>query len=204
MSLPTSFAAGVALHKQLGGSDVYQQLFALGETSYSRQVLARELKALTIVPTAMPAIALETAIVQETVPTPPAALVPTHTASPLLLPLREQLKACRDERSLLHAQLSAPRLSQKDRGKMALRICLLTDQVVQLLSAEAHVLTHGRLPGPLALADVEEAGELRRRLDNLISLRAKVRRRPERAAELPGLEADIHLIREKLTPVPRV
>jgi hypothetical protein len=40
LAAPADFAAGVALYAQLGGSSpVYRQLFALGETRYSRQAL---------------------------------------------------------------------------------------------------------------------------------------------------------------------
>lgn len=202
LAAPADFAAGVALYAQLGSSPVYQQLFALGETSYSRQVLKRELQALASGAAPAPVPTLPAVAPPKPAPVAPAvALQPTpvHTDSPELAPLRAQLRGLRDERSQLHAQLTAPRLSEKDRGRHALRILAIGDQVLQLQQVEAHVLRHGALPpGPVALADVTDAGELRRRLDNLISLRAKVRKRPERAAELPGLEADIQLIREKL------
>ncbi|WBO86255.1 hypothetical protein [Hymenobacter yonginensis] len=190
LAAPADFAAGVALYAQLGGSAVYQQLFALGETGYSRQVLVAQLQLLA-------------GPVQESVPAPVADNQQPTTNQPapdlaVLASVRTQLKAARDERSHAHAQLTTPGLRLANRNKLAHRICQLTDQVRQLLSAEQHVLAHGRLPGPVATQDVTDAGELHRRLDNLISLRAKVRRRPERAAELPGLEAQIHLIREKL------
>ncbi|SHL87551.1 hypothetical protein [Hymenobacter psychrotolerans] len=190
LAQPPDFAAGVQLYEQLGGSATYKQLFALGETSYSRQVLVAQLQAL-VGPVFEPPRA----------PTPPAPM-PQATAVPadpaLLAGVRTQLKAARDERSHLHAQLTAPGLRQAARCKMVHRICQLTDQVLQLLADEAHVLEHGRRPGPVATADVTDAGELRRRLDNLVSLRSKLRKRPERAGELPALEAEINLIRNKL------
>lgn len=204
LAAPADFAQGAALYRQLGGSAVYQQLFALGETGYSRQVLERELQTLASRPA--PEAVAPTPVMALSKPAP-ATPPPTHVhaAAPELVPVRAQLRGLRDERSQLHAQLTAPRLSEKDRGRHALRILALGDQVHQLLQLEAHVLSHGTLPpGPVALADVMDAGELRRRLDNLVSLRAKVRRRPERAAELPALEADITLIRLKLTPTTRV
>ncbi|MBC6698882.1 hypothetical protein [Hymenobacter sp. BT190] len=206
---PTDFAAGVALYAQLGSSPVYRQLFALGETSYSRQVLERELQALAsgpLEPVPLPTLPADA----PPKPAPAASAVvpePTqvHTDSPELLPLRAQLRGLRDERSQLHAQLTAPRLSEKDRGKHALRILALGDQVLQLQQLVAHVLSHGTLPaGPVALADVVDQGELRRRLDNLVATRSKVRKNAKRAAELPALEADITLIRLKLTSTTRV
>jgi hypothetical protein len=44
LASPASYAAGVALYQQLGGSSVYQQLFAQGETAYSRQLLVQQLE----------------------------------------------------------------------------------------------------------------------------------------------------------------
>ncbi|RSK45185.1 hypothetical protein [Hymenobacter rigui] len=198
LAAPADFAQGAALYAQLGGSAVYQQLFALGETGYSRRVLVEQLQLLT-------------GPVQEPAPEPVAdnRQLPTDNSQPgtapapdagVLTGLRAQLKAARDERSQLHAQLTAPGLRVTARCKLAHRICALTDQVQQLLASEQHVLTHGRLPGTVATADVTDAGELRRRLDNLISLRSKVRRRPERAGELSALQAEIDLIRTKLMP----
>lgn len=189
LAAPADFAQGAALYAQLGGSAVYQQLFALGETGYSRQVLAQQLRLLAGQPQlALPAVTLH-----------PANSPPSAPDSSVLASVRTQLKAARDERSHAHAQLTTPGLRQATRNKLAHRICQLTDQVLQLLSAETHVLEHGRRPGPVATPDVTDAGELRRRLDNLISLRSKLRKRPERAADLPELEAAIQLIREKLT-----
>ncbi|MCA8830536.1 hypothetical protein [Hymenobacter pini] len=203
---PRAWAAGVALHAQLGGSAVYQQLFALGETGYSRQVLVEQLQGLAGPVEDMPRLSMDylqeqrrqlsdQAFRQEVYSTPPAAAEPN---SPLLTDVRAQIKAARDERSQLHAQLTAPGLRVTARCEMAHRICALTEQVQLLLASEQHVLEHGRLPGKVATEEVTDAGELRRRLDNLVALRSKVRRRPERAGELPDLEAEIDLIRNKL------
>lgn len=195
---PQPWAAGVALYAQLGTSAVYKQLFALGETGYSRQVLVAQLQLLVgEAPEPTPAPTPPAPIPQPAAPAP-AEPPPTPTDSSHLASVRAQLKACRDERSHVHAQLTASGLRQSARCKMVHRICALTDQVQQLLASEAHVLAHGRLPGPLATEEVTDAGELRRRLDNLVALRSKVRRRPERAGELPALEEEIDLIRNKL------
>lgn len=135
---PADFAAGVALYAQLGGrSPVYRPLFALGETRYSRQVLERELQALAGDPASTPA----------PIPLLPAGASPpaSHTDAPEMLPLRARLRGLRDERSQLHVQLTAPHLSEQDRGRLALRILALGEQMQQLLQAEAHVLRHGAL-----------------------------------------------------------
>ncbi|MBO3270758.1 hypothetical protein [Hymenobacter defluvii] len=202
------YAAGAALYAAHGTSPVYRQLFARGETSYSRQLLVRELTALatreeSVVPKSpTPKIvlpALETPIsvseAQES-PTPKVPASGEHARKVL-----QQLKALRDERSHLHAQLTAPRLARKDRLQLALRILAIGDEVLAAEQRLAYVQQHGHEPpGPVATADVTDAGELRRRLDNLVALRSKVRKRLDRAAELPQLEADIQLIREKLNP----
>ncbi|GAA3953977.1 hypothetical protein [Hymenobacter algoricola] len=204
LAQPTSFAAGAALYAQHGGSGVYQRLFAAGETSYSRQVLVQQLRGCcdVVCPDEVPKATRVT--VPDSAPTvvaAPAEATTTHTVAPDLLPIRAQLRVLRDERSQLHAQLTAPRLSQKDRGRMALRILDIGELVLEQLLLEAHVLHHGALPaGPVALADLVDEGELRRRLSNLVALRAKLRKNEKRAAELPGVEADILLIRSKLTP----
>lgn len=228
---PADFAAGAALYAEAGGGGVYGQLFALGGTSYSRQVLERELRKLADLqdvgpgPRTVPLPTRNTVMVllsgpvdevpnlsmdylqrqrgrlsarefeQAILSEPPPEHDPTALAD-----VRARLKACRDERSHLHAQLTTPRLSKVIRNTMAHRILALTEQVQQLLADEAHLLAHGRLPGPLATDDVADAGELRRRLSNAISRRAKLRQRPDRASELPALESEIILIREKLNP----
>ncbi|MFC7669292.1 hypothetical protein ACFQT0_19485 [Hymenobacter humi] len=73
---------------------------------------------------------------------------------------------------------------------------------MKLKEAEAHVLEHGRLPGPVASAEVTDAGELRQRLTNLLSKRSKLRKNPARADDLAAAEAEITLIRSKLNPQP--
>ena len=205
LAAPTDFAQGAALYAQLGGSVVYQQLFALGETGYSRQMLVQQLQLLAGPVEEVPRLQvnylqqqrqqLSDQQFRSEVLNEPPIVVPSPE---LLTDVRAQLKAARDERSHLHAQLTAPGLRVTARCKMVHQICALTTQVQLLLGHEAHVLEHGRLPGPVATAAVTDAGELRRRLDNLVALRSKVRRRPERASELPALEAEIDLIRNKL------
>lgn len=184
------FAQGVALYAALGPSPTYKRLFALGASDYTCPVLARELAAL--VPAALP----EAAAVAG--PAPPAVAAPPAETSPLLAQVQQQLKATRDERSFLHPQLTAKGLRQTERQKLAARIVVLTDQEGELKATEAHVRAHGRLPGPVPLAEVSETGELRRRLQNLVSQRTKLRQREDRAADLVACEAAITLIRLKL------
>jgi hypothetical protein len=192
------FAPGAALYQAAGPSSIYKQLFALGETAYSRQVLARELS------TMVQMVQEEVAAI--TPPEPPAAAVPAPPPappgpdSPLLVDVRQQLRAVRDERSQIHAQMTAPNLGKKARYGIASRILALTDLELELKATEAHILAHGRLPGPVATADVTDTGELRRRLLNLRSQRTKLQKLPARANDLAAVLAEIDLIQLKLTP----
>ncbi|WP_201979337.1 hypothetical protein [Hymenobacter rubidus] len=189
------YAQGAALYAQVGTNKTYLRLFALPETVHSRQALVRELRAL--VAGGRPEIA------GPTPPAPPAAaaepVAPTGgPTSPILATVRQQLRAVRDERSQRHAQLTARNLGKRARYELAVRILALTDQEGKLKAAEAHVRQHGRLPGPVPTAEITDAGVLRQRLGNLVSQRTKLRKNPDRAADLAGAEAEITLIRSKL------
>ncbi|MDO7877823.1 hypothetical protein Q5H93_24010 [Hymenobacter sp. ASUV-10] len=197
------FAQGAALYAAAGPSDTYKRLFGLAATDYSRQVLERELRALVHdVPAEVAAVG-PLPLPEPPAPAGPAPVPgpPAGADSPLLVDVRQQLKAVRDERSTCHAQLTAPNLGKKARKALAMRIVALTDQEVALKAAEAHVLAHGRLPGKVATADVVDEGELRRRLGNLRSQRSRLRQRPERAADLVAVDAEITLIESKLNPL---
>jgi len=189
------FTQGVALYAALGTSAAYKRLFTLDATDYSRQVLVRELSGIenqvldVVDSVAQPAAQ----------PEPPAAPMPApepHAPdSPLLVDLRQQLRAVRDERSQQHAQLTAKGVGQKRRRELAGQIVALTAQEVTLKSQVAHVLEHGRLPGPVATAEVSDPVELKRRLLNLRSRRSKAKNEPEK---LVAIEAEITLIQSKL------
>lgn len=201
------FKQGVALYTALGTSTTYQRLFGLGATEYSCQVLVRELSALVaeLVPEAAP--------VPVVVQAPPPAPMPVLVLAPapellvnaqaLLADLRQQLRAVRDQRSHLHPQLTARGTGQKRRLAIALRIVELTGQEVKLKALEAHVQQHGRRPGPVATAEVSDEAELRRRLLALRSRRSKLKNQPEKAEKLAAIEAEITLIKSKLTSYPR-
>ncbi|TPG71991.1 hypothetical protein [Hymenobacter nivis] len=182
------YAAGVAFYAAHGTNPTYQRLFSLGETPYSRQVLARELAALV---GPQPVLA-------PVVPPPVASAPAPGPESPLLADLRQQRRECYDARSLSHAQLTAPRVGPTARLELAFRVLMLTDHITELTAQEAHVLAHGRLPGPVPTADVSDAGTLRQRLANLRSRRSKLRARPDRADALAAVDEEIALIQLKL------
>lgn len=189
------FAVGEALYEALGPSTAYKRLFGLGATAYSRQVLARELGALA---RAQEIAAVATA--PPPAPPAPAPLPPTADRRTLLTldDLRQQLRQARDERGHAHAQLTAPRVGLVARYRLAVQVLDLTDRITAVLAAEAHVLAHGRLPGPVPTADVSDAGTLRQRLANLRSRRSKLRARPDRADALAAVDDEIALIQSKL------
>ncbi|MGI4760931.1 MAG: hypothetical protein ACRYF0_09510 [Janthinobacterium lividum] len=190
------FAQGVALYAALGENPTYKRLFSLGTGDYTYLVLRRELAAL-LAPVGPPEPAAASPLPVATALALPAT-VQEEAASPLLAKVLQELKATRDERSHLHPQLTAKGLRQKERQKIAGRIVVLTDQEGELKATEAHVRQHGRLPGLVPITEVSEAGELRRRLQNLVSQRTKLRKRADRADDLVACEAAITLIRIKL------
>lgn len=166
------FAAGVALYEAHGGaSPMCRRLFALGASATSRRVLERELRALADAPPA---------------PSTSAARAPSAE----LLAARAQLRARYDERTRLHSQMSAPRLARKARGEMAFRILDLT-QEIEALRVLTEQLATGTVP-------VVKPTDPRQRLSNLLSQRTKLKKRPDRAADLAAVEAEIALIRSSL------
>ncbi len=205
------FAQGVALYAQLGTSAAFKRLFALEATPHSRGVLLRELRALGAEPPppaaatpgpGPPPTPAATSAPPTLMPDPPPAAEPAPPANAateaLLADLAGQLKALRDERSHLHPQLTGKNVGKTARGEVALRIVAITAAEGQLKVQLAHVQQHGRLPGPVASADVTDAGELRRRRANLSSRRSKLRDQPDKADKLAAIEAELLLITSKL------
>jgi hypothetical protein len=192
------FAQGVALYDQVGTSDTFKRLFGLGPTDYSQRVLLRELSALVAAPPPVVPVLASAGLAP-----PPAAeaapLVPTPppASDALLADLAHQLKAVRDERSHVHPQLTASGLRKTARQKLAGQIVALTDKEVELKLAEAHVRAHGRLPGPVPLADITDRARLQRILTNRRAQRSKLKD-PAHAADLARVQADIDLILQKL------
>ena len=188
------FAQGAALYEQVGTSNTFKCLFGLGPTDYSRRVLLRELSALGAAPAPeVPVLAMPAQVAEAWQASPPAS----EACDVLLADLATQLKAVRDERSHLHPQLTASGLRKTGRQKLASRIVALTDQEVALKAAEAHVRQHGRLPGPVPLAELTDREQLRRLLTNRRAQRSKLKD-PARAADLARVQADIDLLLQKL------
>ncbi|MVN77737.1 hypothetical protein GO988_15495 [Hymenobacter sp. HMF4947] len=167
------------------------------------------------VPPAAPVMPEPVPVVPEPAPVAPVA-TPVHLAfnqpleelldaaeqyaAQLLAELSQQLRQVRDERSHLHPQLTAKGLSRKARLVLALQIVGLTSEEAKIKALQAHVRQHGKLPGPVASAQLNDQGQLRQRLQNRLSYRCKLRKKqPAKAAQLAVVEAEIVLIRSKLT-----
>lgn len=200
------FAQGVALYAKVGTNATYLRLFALPATEYSRQALVRELGSLvhqvkeSIAAVAGAVLPPEPLAPVKPAPAPVVPSTPVGVGTAALANVRAQLRAVRDERSHLHPQLTARNLGKTARYALAARILELTDKVMQLNEIEAHVLEHGRLPGPVPTEEVTDAGVLRQRLGNLMSRRSKLKKQPERAKDLLKVNGEIILIRSKLKP----
>jgi hypothetical protein len=196
------FAQGVALYALVGTNDVYKRLFALGASAYGQRVLLRELSALVVEqppdPVA-PAPAPEPVLAPTSPPADEPPLPASAVVEGLLADLAGQLKGVRDQRSHLHPQLTAPGLRKTGRQKLAGQIVGLTDKENELKAAQAHVQEHGRLPGPVPVAEVTDRGELQRLLTNRRAWRSKLKKDlPARAADLARVQADIDLLTQKL------
>jgi len=196
------YATGVALYEQYGTSSVLKRLFSSGPSSFNRDKLLEALQKL-----------VATAPVQDTsaphiqpAATKPRKKAPAYSAKPeenipaspeLVEQVMAQLRPLFDERMLTHAKLDSPRLNDQERLKMALRIHELSAQIKKLLQVRAHVLEHGRLPEEKQQAKVDETDKasLIQYRNNLRSTRSKLKKQPEKEAELETINTEI----ERLT-----
>lgn len=184
------YAQGVALYEQHGRSAVVRSTLAFGETDFTRGKLLHALQQLVLpqVGTTRPAAARPAAA-------PPAAVTPVAVVDP-------QRRDWLAERNHLHAQLGLV-ATDAERLALSLRILELGDQIRLSYDQAA-----GRAPVPApagqatpGLEQLTDAGEIRRLLANLKPQRSKLKRRPDRAADLARVVADIHLLETKLKPV---
>ncbi|MDB5270860.1 MAG: hypothetical protein JWP58_3900, partial [Hymenobacter sp.] len=101
------------------------------------------------------------------------------------------------DRNLLHAQLGLV-ATDAERLEMSLRILELGDLIRQSYAQAALASPE---PSPdHKWATLTDAGEMRRLLANLRPQRSKLKNRPDRAADLATVEADIHFLETKLKP----
>ena len=181
------YAQGVALYEKHGRSAVVRSTLGFGETEFTRAKLVHVLQQL--VGAAPPAAVARPAAVPAVVPTAPPA--PSVTIDP-------QRRDWFAERNHLHAQLGLV-ASDAERRPMALRILELADLISQSYAAEAgHNLATSRPEAGHNLATLTDEGKIRQLLANLRPQRSKLKKRPDRAADLAQVEADIALLEAKL------
>ncbi|PSR53907.1 hypothetical protein AHMF7605_10450 [Adhaeribacter arboris] len=170
------YPAGVALYDRYGDNQVLKQLFAHGEYSYSRRKLVA---------------ALELLLEQEPAAPEPLAGVSATAPKSVDPNIRQQMRPLLDERTMLHNRLGLYQelnLSQEEMKHIAFRMLELTRQLAPLYQQTIPVV-----PAP-AIVDFNQLSGLEqlKKLSNLRSLRTKIKKKPERAHELPAIEAQIH------------
>ncbi|GAB3233102.1 hypothetical protein GCM10027346_20820 [Hymenobacter seoulensis] len=185
------FPAGVALYEQHGKSIVIKRLLAAGSTSYSREVLARELERMVQVAP----LPLEPA---------PAVVVQVATVTDVLKALHQARRPLLSEREYLHARLEL--LADAERGEAALRILDIGDELQKSYDAEAYYEKYGTLPEVLPeaapapeLATLTDMGEIRRHLALQRTQRSKLKDRPDRLDDYAQVLANIELLESKLS-----
>ncbi|WP_187261310.1 hypothetical protein [Pontibacter beigongshangensis] len=186
------YADGVALYEKYGSSGVRKRMFASGPSSFNREKLLESLQEL---------VPAEPEPKTAKAPSPRKS-APEHSPKPkenipadpkLLEQIMAQLRPLFDERTLAHSQLDSTRITDADRLQLALRIHELSAQLKKLQQLRAHVLEHGSLPEGKGKPEVDESDltSLIQRRNNLRSTRSKLRKNPERAAELEATEKEI-------------
>jgi hypothetical protein len=186
------YAQGVALYAAHGKSRVVLKSLQYGATEFTRTTLRRELAKLAECHTNTSAIAMQ-----------PAKSAPVAAQAAFQPPINVQkptpdddLRAQRStwyaERDRLHAQLELV-ASDAERCVMAERILVLAE----LLASSYEVAS----PAPTqtsTLNSVQDAGEIRRLLANLRPQASKLKKKPERAADLQQVLVDINTLETKL------
>lgn len=188
------YAAGVALYDNHGPSGLLKRLLAGSTTSYTREVLARELAKLVA---SAPAA---------TNPQPITNTQPLPSPAPdVVQQLRQARRPLLGEREYLHARLEL--LGEAARGEAALRILAIGEELHASYAAETHYAKYGTLPEapPPAvvtpeLATLTDNGEIRRLLALARAQRSKLKDRPNRAADYAQVVANIDLLEAKLLP----
>jgi hypothetical protein len=192
------YAQGVALYEKHGKSRVVLSALRCGITAFTRQKLKSELEKLAIAtPASVRVVDTSAKHVHETPKR--VQVLPKVVSSPEKVASSPELQAQRRawfaERNHLHPQLELV-ATTAERLAMSLRILELGD----LISASYASAPEVAVPevATARLAEVIDAGEIRRLLANLRPQRTKLKKRPDRAADLAQVEADIKQLEEKL------
>jgi hypothetical protein len=187
------YALGVALYEKHGRSRVILSALRYGSSEFTRQKLKSELQKLV---QASPAsVRVVDTSVKRVHETPKRVQVPTVEVPD---EVHLQRRAWFAERNHLHPQLELV-TTTAERLAMSLRILELGDLISQSYQAPDKTdNTDTTRTASRHVSEVTDAGEIRRLLANLRPQRTKLKKRPDRAADLAQVEADIKQLEEKL------
>ncbi|QNF34355.1 hypothetical protein HUW51_17095 [Adhaeribacter swui] len=187
------YGTGVALYDRLGSNQVLKQLFAHGEYSFTRRKLEDALQVL---------LDQDPAPVEEKIAKVPQKFPKTSENTPKAsaapASVRDKMRPLLDERTMLHNRLGLYQelgLSPEEMKQIAFRILALTRQITPLYQQTA--LAAPVVPAPAAVDFSQLSGlEQHKKLANLRSLRTKIKNKPNRAPDLPAIEAQIQQLEQ--------
>lgn len=199
-----NYEVGRQLYEQLGDNARLKQVLGHGPNPYNQEALAWELGKLAkagvtaAVALAVPAVLVESAT--ESLQSEPAKDYEADIArGALLIPLGQARRVLYDERTQLHAQLEvlAEHGSQEDVRLLAVRIMALSRELNANWQTDAYVRAHGQLPPPPAAApglDTLSPVALVKKRNALRSQVSKLKKRPDRAADLTQAQTDLGVV----------
>lgn len=194
-----NYELGRQLYEQLGDNARLKQVLGHGPSPYNQEALAWELSKLAkagVTAAVALAVPLPAGVVASA-PEPVQTSVPAE--SPLLIELSQARRPLYDERTQLHAQLEvlAEHGSQEDVRLLAVRIMALSRELNANWKTDAYVRAHGQLPPPPAAApglDTLSPLELVKKRNSLRSQVSKLKKRPDRAADLAQAQTDLGVV----------
>jgi hypothetical protein len=201
-----NYEVGRQLYEQLGDNARLKQVLGHGPSAYNVEALEWELGKLAkagvtaalALAVPLPAVVVESAT--ESLQSEPAKDYEAQVArGALLLPLSQARRLLYDERTQLHAQLEvlAEHGSQEDVRLLAVRIMALSRELNANWKTDAYVRAHGQLPPPPAAApglDTLSPVELLKKRNTLRSQVSKLKKRPDRAADLAQAQTDLGVV----------
>jgi hypothetical protein len=201
-----NYEVGRQLYEALGDNARLKQVLGHGPSAYNQEALAWELGKLAkagVMAAVALAVPLPAAVVvsaPEALPSEPAKDYSADIArGALLIPLSQARRPLYDERTQLHAQLEvlAEHGSQEDVRLLAVRIMALSRELNANWKTDAYVREHGQLPPPPAAApgfDTLSPVELVKKRNALRSQVSKLKKRPDRAADLAQAQTDLGVV----------
>jgi hypothetical protein len=198
-----NYEVGRQLYEQLGDNARLKQVLGHGPNAYNVESLAWELGKLAkagVTAAVALAVPLPAVVVESAPESEPAKDYSADIArGALLIPLSQARRLLYDERTQLHAQLEvlAEHGSQEDVRLLAVRIMALSRELNANWKTDAYVREHGQLPPPPAAApglDTLSPVELVKKRNTLRSQVSKLKKRPDRAADLAQAQTDLGVV----------